>query len=133
MKVWCIGRRVAGETHVPDQLAAREWRAIANSRRISIEMRIHQNELLGGVGRVDHESTGFAREELEYAAARRRQNRRSARGHDVESFVTAHTATKLIEVALQFVGIDAGKRHRQFRMECVDVGWRWLHSRHHSR
>lgn len=96
------GRGVPRRADIADQFAALERHAVVHSGRVVIEMRVHQDETLRRVGRVDHQAAGHALEQLEQASLCGRKDRRRPRRHDVERFVASQAAgARSVETAAQ--------------------------------
>src|SRR3954463_10761874 len=65
MKVRSVRRCVSRRANVAEQLSAGECGTVAETRRVCVEMGVHENEFLRRVGGIDHQPAGFAGEQLE--------------------------------------------------------------------
>jgi hypothetical protein len=87
MQVRCVRRRIPGRPHLTQELPTPQTHALGETRRVPIEVGIHENESLRPIRGVDHQPPVRAFKELEQAPVPGREHGRSARGWNIKRAV----------------------------------------------
>lgn len=120
--MWQIRRRISRRADEPYRLPARKWRAIGQTGRVGVEMRIHQDETIGGIRGVNHESPRLAREKLEHSSRCRGKNVGATRSGYVDRIVNASFPARLGEGVAKLTRHDPGHRDDDFVAKRAQTG-----------
>jgi Zn-dependent metalloprotease len=118
MQVRRVGVGIAGDPDIADQLAALEHAAFLDAVRIAIEVGIVIGILFGRVELVDGQPARLAVEQLDDLAVGYRDDLGAGRRHDVERFMMAFLAARLVEIVRQLGQLYAVHRNHQLARGC---------------